>query len=317
MGVKEILKPWLGALFVFIGAVFFSAKAVTVKLCYQYGVDTLSLLVLRMVFSLPFYIAILLYYNKKYPSKNIQKKEWYLIIFLGIVGYYGASYFDFSGLKYITASLERLILFIYPTIVVIISSILFKRRINGNQIIALILTYAGILFAVLHDLHQDQHNVLIGGLLIFLSAVTYAMYLIGTEKLIPLIGTVRFTSYAMIVSTIAVIIHYLLAQKIEVFELKKEVYYLSIFMAVFSTVIPSFLISEGIRMVGSGTASIIGSIGPVSTIILAYIFLGEDIGAYQIIGTLLVLTGVLIVSRKKEIIPDSFSFVKNIKNPFN
>jgi drug/metabolite transporter (DMT)-like permease len=159
--------------------------------------------------------------------------------------------------------------------------------------------------------------VLIGGLLIFLSAVTYAMYLIGTEKLIPLIGTVRFTSYAMIVSTIAVIIHYLLAQKIEVFELKKEVYYLSIFMAVFSTVIPSFLISEGIRMVGSGTASIIGSIGPVSTIILAYIFLGEDIGAYQIIGTLLVLTGVLIVSRKKEIIPDSFSFVKNIKNPFN
>jgi len=317
MSVKDILKPWLGALFVFIGAVLFSAKAVTVKLCYQYGVDPVSLLVLRMVFSLPFYIIILLYYNKKYPSKEIQKKEWYLIIFLGIVGYYGASYFDFSGLKYITASLERLILFIYPTIVVIISSILFKRKINGNQIIALILTYAGILFAVLHDLHQDQHNVLIGGLLIFLSAVTYAMYLIGTEKLIPLIGTVRFTSYAMIVSTIAVIIHYLLSQDLEVFHLRKEVYYLAIFMAVFSTVIPSFLISEGIRMVGSGTASIIGSIGPVSTIILAYIFLGEDISIYQIIGTLLVLAGVLIVSRKKEIIPDSFSFVKNVKNPFN
>lgn len=295
------LKPYLGALLVFVGAVLFSAKAVTVKLCYNYGVDSVSLLTLRMAFSLPFYIVILFIYNRKNPSADVSNKNWFNILFLGVIGYYGASYFDFTGLEYITAGLERLILFIYPTMVVIISSILFKRPIKRNQVLALVLTYAGILFAVVHDLNAHQNNVLIGGTLIFFSAVTYAMYLVGSEKLIPLLGTVRFTAYAMIVSTVAVVLHYIFSNDISVvFHLDTEVYLFALFMAVFSTVIPSFFISEGIRMIGSGSASIIGSIGPVSTIILAYIFLGEEISIYQILGTVLVLVGVLIVSSKKE-----------------
>lgn len=295
------VKPYVGALLVFTGAVLFSAKAVTVKLCYNYGVDSISLLTLRMAFSLPFYIVILFIYNRKNPSAKVSNKNWFNILFLGIIGYYGASYFDFTGLEYITAGLERLILFIYPTMVVIISSILFKRPIKRNQVLALVLTYAGILFAVVHDLNANQNNVLIGGTLIFFSAVTYAMYLVGSEKLIPLLGTVRFTAYAMIVSTVAVVVHYIFSNDISVvFHLDTEVYLFALFMAVFSTVIPSFFISEGIRMIGSGSASIIGSIGPVSTIILAYIFLGEEISIYQILGTVLVLVGVLIVSSKKE-----------------
>lgn len=299
MELNKKLQPFLGAIMVFMGAVCFSAKAVTVKMAYRYGADPMSLLALRMLLSCPIYIVILWYFNKKYPhQEDVSAKQWFWILFLGIVGYYGASYFDFTGLKYITAGLERLILFIYPTIVVLLSSVLFKRPITRKQIIALFFTYGGVALAVVHDLKVAEGNTLLGGILIFLSAVTYAMYLIGSEKLIPLLGTVRFTCYAMIVSTIAVLLHYLITEDMQVLHQTPEVYGLALFMAIFSTVIPSFFISEGIRMIGSGSASIIGSIGPVSTIFLAYVFLGEEVSLYQVIGTVLVLAGILIVSKK-------------------
>lgn len=299
MSVKEKYKHVLGALLIFTGAVLFSGKAVMVKLAYRYDVDPVSLLVLRMLFSLPFYVVILLVSGTKSTPGKVTNRDWLLLVFLGIVGYYGASYFDFSGLKYITAGLERLILFIYPTIVVVISSVLFKKPVTAKQVFALVLTYGGILFVALHDISLEQGQTLKGSILIFLSALTYAMYLVGSEKLIPVLGTVRFTVYAMIISTIAVIFHNLLLEGVSVFHLKPEVYGIALIMAVFSTVIPSFFISEGIRLIGSGPASIVGSIGPVSTIVLAFIFLGESINLYQIIGTVLVLAGVLIVSSEK------------------
>ena len=300
--VNEKYRGIAGAMLIFIGAVLFSCKAILVKLAYMHEVNSVSLLMLRMFFSLPFYIAILLIYNYKKPQTGIGRSDWMKIIFLGIVGYYLASYFDFQGLKYITAGLERLILFIYPTLVVLIASFVFKRPILKKHIIALLITYSGILLAVWNDVLSDQIHVLIGGGLIFLSALTYAMYLVGTEKLIPVLGTIRFTAYAMIVSTVAVLIHYLFQDYSKVFELDKEVYLLGLIMAIFATVIPSFFISEGIRMIGSGTAAIVGSVGPVSTIILAYIFLGESITFTQVMGTVLVLTGVLIVSLDKNFI---------------
>jgi drug/metabolite transporter (DMT)-like permease len=201
---------------------------------------------------------------------------------------------------------------VYPTIVVIISSILFKKPIRSNQVFALLLTYGGIALVVFHDLAFYQNDAIKGSVLIFLSAVTYAMYLIGTEKLIPLLGTIRFTAYAMIVSTVAVVIHYLLLEDVKIFDLNTEVYWLALFMAVVATVIPSFFISEGIRMIGSGSASIVGSIGPVSTIVLAYVFLGEKITGFQMIGTALVLAGVLIVSSKNGMIEKAFGKAKNL-----
>jgi drug/metabolite transporter (DMT)-like permease len=290
----------LGVLLVFIGAVLFSGKAILVKLSYHHNVDAVTLLTLRMIFSLPFYIAIIIYTNLKSERPNVSAENWLKIIFLGIVGYYLASYFDFTGLKYITASLERLILFIYPTLVVIISFFVFKRPIRRKEIFALILTYGGIIMVVLNDLSFSQKDAIKGSILIFFSALTYAMYLIGSGKLIPVLGTVRFTAYAMIVSTIIVIIHFLFLEHTDIFHLDHEVYFLSMVMAVFSTVIPSFFISEGIGMVGSSRASIVGSVGPVSTIILAYIFLGESISFNQLGGTILVLAGVLIVGSTDE-----------------
>ncbi|MBX9852768.1 MAG: DMT family transporter [Cytophagaceae bacterium] len=309
--VSENYRGVAGGLLIFTGAILFSCKAVLVKLAYQHEVDSVSLLILRMFFSLPFYIVILLVYNYKKPQPGIKGSDWLKIIFLGIVGYYLASYFDFQGLKFITAGLERLILFIYPTLVVLIASFVFKRPILKKHIIALLITYSGILLAVWNDAMSNQAHVLIGGGLIFLSALTYAMYLVGTEKLIPVLGTIPFTAYAMIVSTVAVLIHYLFQDYSKVFALEREVYMLGFIMAVFATVIPSFFISEGIRMIGSGTAAIIGSVGPVSTIILAYIFLGESITFTQVIGTLLVLAGVLIVSLDKNFISSVLSKFKS------
>lgn len=303
-------KNLVGVMLVFIGAVLFSSKAILVKLSYQYEVDAVSLLALRMIFSLPFYIAIVLISNKKTERPDVSKANWLKVIFLGIMGYYLASYFDFTGLKYITAGLERLILFIYPTLVVLISAVVYKKPIRKKEVFALLLTYGGIGIVVFNDLSIHQNNAIKGSILIFFSALTYAIYLIGSGKLIPVLGTIRFTAYAMIVSTIAVLLHYLLLENISIFNLPSEVYGLALLMAVFATVIPSFCISEGIRMIGSSSASIVGSVGPISTIILAYIFLGENITLNQLSGTILVLAGVLIVGSKDSFVIEKVHRIK-------
>lgn len=292
---------FLGAALVFLGAVLFSAKAIFVKLAYQYDIDPVSLLTLRMVLSLPFFLALGFFSGRNQKSVSVKKKEWFHIVLLGMVGYYLASLFDFQGLQYITAGLERLILFVYPTIVVIISAILYKKAIQRFQYLALGMTYIGIFIAFAYDVNlNSQSNVGLGALLVFLSAVAYATYLIGSGKMIPKVGTIRFTAYAMIFSALAIILHSYVSNGLDIWNFQREVYLISLLMAVFSTVIPSFLISGGIKLIGSDNASIIGSIGPVSTIILAYIFLNEEITVSQILGTMFVLAGVLVISLKKE-----------------
>jgi drug/metabolite transporter (DMT)-like permease len=293
-------RRYLGALLTFLGAICFSAKAVMVKLAYIHQADALSLLTLRMLFSLPFFIAIAIYSSRKISDVRLTSKDWLMVIILGVTGYYLASFFDFEGLRFITAGLERLILFVYPTLVVILSAVFFKKKIGRREYAALLLTYIGIAIVFINDLNLYQKNLWLGTALIFGSAFTYSIYLIGSGELIPKLGSMRYTSYAMIVSTVAVCIHYISSSEIKILSFSKEVYLLSAAMALFSTVIPALLLSEGIRMIGSGRASIIGSIGPVSTIILAYFFLGENITLYQLLGTALVLAGVLTVSRSKK-----------------
>ena len=291
------LKPYLGAIAVLIGAVCFSGKAVLVKMTYTYDVDFITLLVLRMGLSVFFYIALLFFLA---PNKNeVTNGNLFALFGLGIGGYYFSSVFDFWGLEYVSASMERLILFIYPTLVVIISALVFKTPVRKVQIGALVLTYSGMLIVFYDGNNASGSNIVIGAILIFLAALTYASYLLGTGKLLPVFGTLRYTCYIMIIAAVAVIIHYLLV-KAHPFEtlhqLPGEVWLNSIIMAVFSTVIPSFLISEGIKMIGAGNASIIAAVGPVSTIILAYFFLGEHISLLEGVGTVLVLGGVLLVS---------------------
>jgi drug/metabolite transporter (DMT)-like permease len=295
------MKNILGAVLIFVGAVCFSAKAVMVKLTYLHHVDAITVLALRMLFSLPFYLVILAWNRKRLveSSKTLTNKDWFNVVVMGVVGYYLASIFDFIGLEYVTAGLERLILFIYPTIVVILSAVFLKKKIGRTEYMALALTYLGVFIVFFDDAVVAQKNVVLGSICIFGSALTYAFYLVGTGQLTPKLGSINYTSLSMIVSTIAVFLHYFVVADVFTLFANKEVLWLTINMAVFSTVIPSFLIAEGIRLMGSGRASIVASVGPVSTIILAYIFLGESFGLIQFAGTILVLAGVLTVSLRK------------------
>lgn len=281
-----------------VGIVLFSAKAIMVKLAYQYNVSSLHLLLFRMLFSLPFYLAIL-HFLKSPPQEKIVRKEYLWLIFFGFIGYYLASYFDFLGLQYIKAGLERIILFVYPTLVLIIGKVFLKEKISAKQIIAILITYFGVIVTFSGELQYHGDDVLLGGFLIFLSALTYASYLVGSGWLIPKFGVLRFTSYAMIVSSICVIIHYLIVDRSSIFGYAYQVYLLGFMMAVFSTLIPSFLVSLAIKKIGASDFSIIGSIGPISTIILAYIFLDERLTLLQLLGAVIVIIGITFVSLNK------------------
>ena len=294
-------KFLVGAILVFLGAVFFAGKAILVRYNFiHYHADAVSLLALRMLFSAPFYLVILFFQNRKQEDvPKLSRKEWIWMLLIGLVGYYLASIFDFWGLSYVTAAIERIVLFVYPTIVVILSGIFLNKKIQRIQYIALVITYIGVFIAFIPDLQIGmQKNVIIGASLVFLSAFTYALYLMGSGEMIPRVGPQRFTCYAMLISTGMVVIHYWVSVGHGLFSLPMEVYGLSIVMAIFTTVIPSFMISEGIRRIGSSNASIIGSIGPVATIVMASSFLGEKINVWQVIGTIIVLGGVLMISWK-------------------
>ncbi len=270
-----------------------------IKLAFRYQIDPLSLLFLRMVFSLPFFVIIPWILNKTKPVEKPTTKDFLRVILLGVLGYYSSSLLDFLGLQYVTAGLERLILFIYPTLVVVLSFLLFKKPIGKRELAALTLTYLGIALVFVNDNLLAQKNVGLGALLIFASAFTYAVYLIGSDRLISRFGSVHFTAYAMITSCVSVIIHYLFSHTTSIFHHPLPVYGLALSIAIFSTVIPTFMMSKGIQLIGASQASIIASVGPVSTIILGFFILGEVVTGFEIFGTILVLAGVLLVSAKK------------------
>lgn len=296
--IKDKLSPFAGAICVFLGAVFFSGKAILVKIGISEGASVLTLLNLRMLISLPFFV-VMAFYQKSATQNRLTGKDYFTIIFLGISGYYLASYFDFEGLKYISASLERLIVFIYPTLVVVISALVFKTKIELKEVLSILLTYIGIAIAFFADSPVLSSEVVKGALFVFASAFTYAIYLIGSGQMIPKIGAARFTGFAMIVSTCSVIVHSLIMQDFTIVTSGK-IYVIGSMMAILCTVIPAILIATGIKLIGSGKASIIGSIGPVSTIGLAAVFLNETITIFQLLGTVLVICGVLLVSKQKK-----------------
>ncbi len=289
----------LAAVLVFVGAVFFSSKAVLVKLAYRYEVDSISLLALRFAFSLPFYawIAWRGGLHKSSGYRRPKGKEWWQIGLYGVAGYYLASLFDFIGLNYVTASLERLILFLYPTLVLLLSAVFLHRRVTRVQYRAVLLTYVGMAIAFSENLLGGAgQDLIFGSALIFLAALTYAGYLIGSGQLLPRLGTWQYTSLAMSAAAVAVLAHHGLTHGWQLFHFAWPVYGYAFLMAVIATVLPSFMIAEGIRITGAGNAAIIGSVGPISTIVLAYIFLDERLGWLQWGGTLLVIAGVLLIS---------------------
>lgn len=295
----KVKKFWLGILLGILGVVLFSSKAVMVKLAYNYQVDAITILLLRMLFSFPFYLVIAYLYRNKNQGYEIKKKDFYWLILFGFIGYYLASYFDFVGLSYIKASLERIILFVYPTIVLLLNSLFFKKPITKIQALAIFLSYLGIVIAFSGELQISGNNLYLGGFLILLSAITYASYLVGSGWLIPKFGVMKFTAYAMIVSCISVFIHFGFVGEVDVFSLQKEIYFIGFLIAIFATLIPSFLVSASIKMISSSNFAIVAGIGPISTIVLASIFLGEELTILQFFGALLVIIGIVIISLRQ------------------
>ena len=289
----------LGVILGLIGILLFSSKAVMVKLAYQYHVDAVSILMFRMLFSFPFYLVIAILYRNKNNAVELVRKDYIWLVFFGIVGYYLSSYFDFVGLIYIKASLERIILFIYPTIVILFNKLFLKQSVSKDQIFAIILTYVGIIIAFGHEVTISGHDTYLGGFFILLCAITYAAYLSGSGWLIPKFGVIKFTAYVMVVSCLCVFLHYAIINKIDLLHYPREVYMLGFLIAIFATVIPSFLVSWSIKLISSSNFAVIAAVGPISTIILAAIFLNEQLTLLQLLGAFAVIIGISLVSLKK------------------
>lgn len=292
----------IGGIFIcLLGAICFSTKAILVKLAYRdTGIEAVPLLALRMIFSLPFFLVPAFLSSQKSTNIKFTGSQWFYVGLMGCLGYYVSSLLDFIGLQFVSAGIERLILFIYPTMVLLISAAMTKIRVNRYQWAAVIITYAGLFLAFFGEIKladDYSRDFYFGSLCIFACALTYATYLVGSGKLIPIVGAAKFNSYAMSFACIAVLLHYFVASDQSLLDFQSDVYLYSVSMALLSTVIPSYLITEGIKRIGSGNASIVGSIGPVSTIIQANIFLYEPIFALQIAGTALVLVGVLLIGK--------------------
>lgn len=288
----------IGLIFALGAALGFSAKAIFVKLAYTYNVDAITLLMFRMMFAMPFFL-IIAYIEEHKEESRISHKNMALIILMGLIGYYLSSFLDFTGLLYISAGLERLILFIYPTIVVILSSLFFGKKIQKEAYIALALSYAGIALAMANDIQISTEHVLLGSALVFASTLSYSIFLVGSGELIPKVGARRFAAYAMIVSCLAVFVHFALVRDIGAFKQPIEVYGYGLAMAIFSTVIPAFLLAAAIQRIGANKVSIIGGFGPIATIAMAAIFLNETIAISQILGATLVITGIFILGKKR------------------
>ncbi len=295
-------QRYLGVSLALIGAVLFSTKAVLVKLAYQYDVDAVSLLMLRMIISLPFFIIIgwqTLYKDRSKGTALVQHK--WKVILLGLLGYYVASYLDLEGLNYIDASLERIILFIYPTLVVVFSNLIYKIPIKRIQIWAIGLTYLGIIVAFRGNLQfGDSSLIMTGALYVLGSSIAYSLYLVGTGDLSGRLGTRIYNSAAMTVAAIAILVHNYILNGFNLMDFSYEVYFYAFLISIFSTVLPSYLIVEGIRIIGANNSSIIGSVGPISTILLAVIFLGEKISLIQGLGSIIVIAGVIVILLSKD-----------------
>ena len=296
-------KHWsaerLGIALAVLAALGFSFKAIFVKLAYAAApVEAVTLLSLRMVFALPVFLWVGFVASRSAPP--LTRRDGAMLVALGLLGYYASSMLDFLGLQYISAGLERLILFTYPTLTVLIGVFFMDKTLEKRQIGAVVLTYAGIGLAFAHDLQVagDMKTVLVGAAFVFGSALTYAMYSAGAEPAIRRLGSARFAALAMLVSTTATQIHFFATQPLTAFVQPLPIYGYGAAMALFSTVLPVFWQSAAIRRIGSARAVLIGTLGPVLTIFFGWWLLSEPISAAQLVGAGLVLAGVLLVSRK-------------------
>ena len=288
---------WPGLLLAIAGSIAFSGKAIIVKLAYRYGVDAVTLIMYRMLFALPMFLALSWWAGRGQPA--LTRRDWMTILGLGFSGYYLASFLDFAGLAYITASLERLILYLNPTIVLALGFFLFKRQVNRKQILALAVSYAGVLLVFGHEVTFAGANVALGAGLVFGSAVSYAVYLVYSGEEVKRLGALRLTGLATTVACLLCIAQFFILRPVSAMQVAPEVIWLSVLNATLCTFAPVLMVMMAIERIGATMAAQTGMIGPLSTILMGVAILGEPFTAWVAAGTLLVLAGIWLLARAR------------------
>lgn len=280
-----------------VGGAILSNKAIVAKLLYRYQLDAVTLLAFRMLFSLPVFAAVALW--KMRTQAPLSGADRWRLLGLGLAGYYLSNYLDFVGLQYISVGLERLILFLTPTFVLLMNAVLFKRRIGRVEWCALALSYCGIVLVFVHDLSGAGGSTALGALCVLGAAASYAVYLLGSGEMVRRIGSLRLVAYAMCVASVACILQFFLLRPAHLLVQPMPVYALSLVNGIFCTIFPVFMTMVAVQRIGAATAALAGMVGPVSTLFLGALILGEPITAVQLAGTALVLGGIYMLSLKK------------------
>ncbi|WP_201451538.1 DMT family transporter [Hydrogenophaga sp. BPS33] len=289
-----------GLLLASIGAIGFSGKAIIVKLAYPYGVDAVTLLMYRMLFALPLFLALSWWASHRAGREKavpLTRRDWLGVIGLGFIGYYFSSFLDFWGLQYISASLERLILYLNPTLVLVLGWVLYRRAVTPLQALAMVVSYAGVLLVFGHELGAQGPNAVLGALLVFGSAATYAIYLVYSGELVKRLGSARLVGLASTVACVLCILQFLLLRPLSAALVAPEVVWLSVLNATLCTVAPVLMVMMAVERIGAGLAAQTGMIGPMSTIVMGVLILDEAFNAWIVAGTVLVLGGVFLVTR--------------------
>jgi drug/metabolite transporter (DMT)-like permease len=277
------------------GSVAFSGKAIIVKLAYRYGVDAVTLIMYRMLFALPLFLALAWWASR--GKAALTRRDWMGIIGLGITGYYLASFLDFLGLQYISASLERLILYLNPTLVLVLGWILYQRRITALQAFAMAVSYAGVLLVFGHEADFKGAGAVMGALLVFASAVSYAIYLVYSGEMVQRLGSLRLVGLATTVACILCLVQFVMLRPLSAAVVAPEVIWLSMLNATLCTFAPVLMVMMAIERIGAGLAAQTGMIGPMSTIAMGVVILDEPFNGWIVAGTVLVVTGVFLVTR--------------------
>ncbi len=287
---------YLSIILASLGAILFAAKAIVVKFSYQYGATADIVLTLRMVFSLPiFWLAV--WWNQRVSSpKPLIKKDIIKVCAIGLLGYFLSSYLDFLGLHYISAGLERVILYLTPAIVLVLSKFFLKKEIDRRQYWAMVVAYLGIMMVFMHDIElNNQGAVILGSVLVFLAAVVYSVYLIFAGELVGRVGSIRLVALASASATVATCIQSLILGPDQLFVQQPEVYYFALINALFCTFMPMLFIMMAVNRIGSSLTAQAGTIGPVGTAFLGWYFLSEPVSALQLAGIAIVLIGIAIL----------------------
>lgn len=289
-----------GLLLAAAGSIAFSGKAIIVKLAYLHGVDAITLVMLRMLFALPFFIAMAWWAGR--DQAQLTRTDWLGVLGLGFTGYYLSSFLDFLGLQYISASFERLILYLNPTLVLVLGWVLYKRKITFRQGMAMAVSYSGVLLVFGHEVSLVGDNIALGAILVFGSAITYAIYLTYSGELVQRLGSLRLAGLATTVACFFCILQFALLKPVAALNVVPEVIWLSLLNATVCTVLPVLLIMMAIERIGPGLTSQIGMIGPLSTLTMGAFFLNETFNLWILMGTVLVLGGVFWVTKAPKVV---------------